>query len=256
MKYFQVKSEAGISYIQISRADRLNALNTEAIQEFKQVLTEIETNEDQIVILSGDGRGFCAGGDISMMQEVTERSAFSTVMDDIEEIVTKFYLMPKMIISAVHGPCVGLGLSIALSTDYIIANQDANISMNFIGIGLIPDGGGHFWLKERLGTQRAKLFAWEGKSLSGADALEEGLVDQVSTGDVLDDAIRLAEKWQERAIQAMIATKQVYHRNEVNDLLHLLKEERIWQWDVRQTDDHIEAVNAFLEKRKPKFTGK
>src|SRR5699024_12341579 len=92
-------------------------------------------------------------------------------------IALKLYMMPKMVMSAVHGSAAGLGLSLALTADYVVAQQEAKLGMLFIGIGLVPDGGGHFWLRERVGTQRAKQLIWGRGQVQGSAAQAMGLVD-------------------------------------------------------------------------------
>lgn len=256
MKYIELLQERGISHIILKRPERLNAMNQEMLKELKEVIKEVEENHDLVVMLSGDGEAFCAGGDISMMKDVQNHYAYTEVMDDIEEIVTRLYLMPKMVVSAIQGACVGLGLSLALSTDYVIVRHDAKISMNFIGVGLVPDGGGHFWLQQRLGIHKAKSLIYQGTEFNGREAQDQQLIDEVTTHDVVEEALRIARLWQKRPLQAMIGTKLVYHRSEKKALFKFLKEERNWQWKMRQTDDHQEAVSAFLEKRKPQFSGK
>lgn len=256
MSYYNVKSENGITHLKFTRPDKLNALNVESLHELKQHLQRIEQNDDAIIILSGEGKGFCAGGDVSIMESLHGEESFQDVMGIIEDIIEQIYLMPKLIIAAVHGSAVGLGLSVALSSDYVLANNKANLSMNFIGIGLLPDGGGHFWLQERLGVHKAKQFAWDGKSLIAPQAYEEGLLDEVTTEDVETAAFALAHSWQKRPLQAMIATKQVYHRHRIKELQSYMEQERNLQYKLRGTQDHQEGVQAFMQKREPHFVGK
>ncbi|MCD5324947.1 MULTISPECIES: enoyl-CoA hydratase [Pontibacillus] len=255
MSYYTIDRSNGITHLQLNRPDKMNALNQDSLRELKHHLQTIEDNQDLIVILSGAGKGFCAGGDLAMMQGTRDKQAYEEVMDDIEEIMMRLFLMKKLVISAVHGPAVGLGLSLALACDYVVAHKEASLSMNFIGVGLLPDGGGHFWLQERLGTQRAKLFAWDGKALSGEEALTEGLVDEVCETEVEERAENLAAYWSRRPLQAMIRSKRVYHGQSVQRLKHLMDQERLHQFELRHTEDHKEAVAAFMEKRSPVFKG-
>ncbi|WP_431800280.1 enoyl-CoA hydratase [Halobacillus andaensis] len=257
MEFFTVEREGPIAYLTLARGEKYNALHVDMLGEFAEVVEELkQDDQSSIVILSGAGDGFCAGGDVSMMQDVSSPEVYGQVMDKIETIVTGFYTMPKIVIAALHGPVVGLGLSIALSADYLIAEANAKLSMNFIGIGLAPDGGGHFFLEQRLGTHRAKQFAWQGEQLRAKEAFDFQLIDLVYEGNIHEEAKLLAEKWSRKPLQSMIATKSIYHQYGIDQLRQYLANERQSQWKLKQTADHREGVKAFLEKRSPQFNGK
>ncbi|MCP3026767.1 enoyl-CoA hydratase [Halobacillus sp. A5] len=256
MKFFTIKRVGAVVYLTLARGEKFNALHVNMLREFADAVEELKQDEQsQIVVLSGAGDGFCAGGDVSMMQDVSSPEVYDQVMNDIETIVTGFYSMPKIVIAALHGPVVGLGLSIALSADYLMAEADARLSMNFIGIGLAPDGGGHFFLEQRLGTHRAKQFAWQGEQLRAKEAFDFQLIDLVFEGNIHDEAANLAEEWSAKPLQSMITTKSIYHQYGIDQLLQYLSRERQSQWKLKQTADHREGVQAFLEKRPANFKG-
>jgi len=255
MKHFLIEEIDNVVHLKIARGEKYNALDAEMLKEFAEAIQLVKEYEGQVVVLSGKGDGFCAGGDLSMMDTVSDAKQYDEVMNHIETIVSSIYTMPKIVVSAIHGPAVGLGLSIALAADYVVAEPDATISMNFIGIGLIPDGGAHFWLQQRLGTHQAKQFAWKGEQMRAKEAYDHKLVDIVVNGSVQEEAHELAKKWSRRPLKSMIATKEIYHQYGLDQLMLYLSKERKAQWDMKQTHDHHEGVKAFKEKRQPHFKG-
>jgi 2-(1,2-epoxy-1,2-dihydrophenyl)acetyl-CoA isomerase len=246
-----------VAVLELNRPEALNALDVEMIKGVTLNLKEIcKSDEIDIVVLKGAGRAFSAGGDIKTMLSNTNESDFYHVMDDIHDMIVTLYSMPKVTISAVTGAAAGLGFSLALATDYIIAEPSSKIAMNFIGIGLIPDGGGHFFMEERLGEPKAKQLIWEGKTLSANEALGLGLVDEVPTGDFTEAIEEKLQEWLNKPVQAMIKTKKILAEKNRPSLLKILELEKYGQFKMRQTEDHQEGINAFLEKRKPQFKGK
>src|SRR5690625_435551 len=256
MSFVKFESANNVSYIYLNRPERYNALNKQMLDELLEVIKRVEENKDKIAVLTGEVKAFSAGGDMEMLKDFAEREVYDQVIATIEQIVTKIYMMPKLVVSAINGAVAGLGLSIALSADYVLTDAEAKIGVLFLGVGLAPDGGGHFWLKERLGIQAAKQFMWSMERVTGEQAYEMGLVDILVETDVLEEAAKLGYKLNHSPLEAMLATKLAYHEAKLPRLKYYLNKERENQWKLRQTKDHAEGVNAFLEKRKPNFIGK
>lgn len=243
--------------VAMNRPEAMNAMNPEMLNDMVHALKEVSENDDiDIVVLKGNGKAFSAGGDIKMMMGSDEETSFNELMDGIGELVTTLYFMPKLTISAIHGAAAGLGLSVALATDHLVAAHESKVAMNFIGIGLIPDGGGHFFLERRLGEVGAKELIWEGKVLTALEAKEKGLIHEVAEGSLEEAVQKRVDTWLKSPIQAMIKTKKILTEKNRPLLIKMLEIEKAAQMKMRQTADHKEGIKAFMEKRKPNFIGR
>src|SRR5690625_3417938 len=180
MNVVRYKQENNVSYIYLNRPNKYNALNKAMLDQLLETVEAVSTNDNRIVVITGEGPAFSSGGDMAMLNEFTDRKVFEEVMETIEKIVTKLYMMPKLIISAINGPAAGLGLSIALADDYVINEVEGRISMLVLGVGVAPDGGGYFWLQVRLSTLGVKMFIWSWKKVNGEDIYNLVLVDLVA----------------------------------------------------------------------------
>lgn len=246
-----------VATVEMNRPEALNALDTDLIKGLVNKLKEISESDDiDIVVLTGKGKAFSAGGDIKTMLSNMNEQDFFPVMDCISELIVTLYSMPKLTISAVSGAAAGLGFSLALATDYIIADKTSKLAMNFIGIGLIPDGGAHFFLEKKLGETKAKQLIWDGKMMGAEEAYHAGLIQEIAEGNIQEALDSKIANWLSRPVQAMIKTKKIFAEKNRPQLLTILELEKHGQQKMRETADHKEGIKAFLEKRPPKFMGK
>lgn len=246
-----------VATIELNRPDSLNALSVEMLKDLASVLKKAASvDEIDIVVLTGKGRAFCSGGDIKTMLSSTDKSAFPLVMDSISTVVKELYCMPKLTISAISGAAAGLGLSLAIATDYVIAEKSSKIAMNFIGIALIPDGAAHYFLEKRLGEDKAKHLIWEGKPLAADEAYKLGIIHEVAEEELSSIVDKKICTWLRSPIKAMLETKKIYMEKNLPELNKVLELEKAGQYKMTQTQDHQEGIQAFIEKRKPVFIGK
>jgi enoyl-CoA hydratase/carnithine racemase len=246
-----------VATVELNRPEALNALNKDLIKCLAIKLKEISISDDiDIVVLTGAGPVFSAGGDIKTMLMDIDESDFLSVMETISELVITLYCLPKLTISAITGAAAGLGLSLALATDYILADSSSKIAMNFIKIGLIPDGGAHFFLEKLVGESKAKQIIWKGEKMSANEAQRFGIINEVVENNIHIALEAKVEEWLNEPIQAMIKTKKIFAENNRPQLLKVLELEKNAQIKMRETIDHKEGISAFIKKRKPKFIGR
>ena len=234
-----VQKDGSVATVSLNRPEVLNALNKEMMQELNKELKSLSLDDDiSIIVLKGNGGAFCSGGDIKSMFDLGTEKDFYHIMDCINELAMCLYTMPKLTIAAVHGAAAGLGFSLALATDCIIAEKDSKVAMNFIGIGLIPDGGGHFFLERRLGELNTMKLIWDGEVLKAPQALDMGLIDIVTEGGLEETVNEKVAEWKQKPLQAMIRTKKILAETKRPQLLKTLELEKCSQFIMRQTEDH------------------
>ncbi|WP_010171342.1 enoyl-CoA hydratase [Bacillus coahuilensis] len=253
----KVEVSGAKAVVTLNRPKSLNAMNVQLMKELAGCLQELSKDREiKLVVMKGAGGAFSSGGDIKEMLVSANEKEFGSIMDSISQIAITLYSMPKVTVAAIHGAAAGLGLSLALASDYVIAEENSKLAMNFIGIGLIPDGGGHFFMEQRLGPVKAKQFIWEGRVIEGQEAFMKGLIDEVVAEGRLEESLeRFVTKTLHSPLKAKIKTKQIITEAHRPALIKVLEHEKEGQFLMRQTEDHQEGVKAFIEKRKPNFTG-
>ncbi|MFS0577239.1 enoyl-CoA hydratase [Sporosarcina sp. 179-K 3D1 HS] len=254
-KTIELLKNGQLAYLTLNRPDQMNAINQVMMKELAEAFESLKNDMTvQVVVIYGAGRMFSAGGDIQAMLK-PEGIDMKDVMNDLSRLAKALYTLPQITIAAVGGAAAGLGFSLVLGCDRIVAEDSSKLAMNFIGIGLVPDGAGHFFLKERLGVSKAKQLIWSGEVLNAETALEKGLVDEVvPAGQARDAADKIAHQLLTKPIRAMIASKHILHSQKVEELDCVLEMESETQMKMRQTEEHQEGIRAFLEKRLPNFT--
>ncbi|CAM5208600.1 Enoyl-CoA hydratase/carnithine racemase OS=Ureibacillus acetophenoni OX=614649 GN=SAMN05877842_10754 PE=3 SV=1 [Ureibacillus acetophenoni] len=247
-----------LATLTLSRPQAMNSMDAKMMGELADCFESLKDhNEVQILVVKGDGKAFSAGGDIKMMLQSNEVTDFNVLMQEVTRLALAFYQLPMITIAQVHGAAAGLGFSLALGHDILVAEESSKLAMNFIGIGLVPDGGGHFFMKERLGVPKAKQVIWEGKVMNGHEAHQLGLVDHIAPeGNAELFVNQIVQKLLASPISSMIETKKLYHQQKLDELKETLESEANAQTRMRQTEDHLEGIQAFVEKRKPVFKGK
>lgn len=250
----------GLLTITLNRPDRLNAFTTEMLEQFNSVLAEAAGNERvRAVMLTGSGRGFCAGQDLSDRAVAPGGSApdlGESLENRYNPAVRAIRTMPKPVVVAVNGVAAGAGANLALAGDLVFAARSARFIQSFAKIGLIPDSGGTYFLPRSIGSARAMGLALLGDPLGAERAAEWGLIWAVVDDDDLHDvANRVAVELAAGPTGGFAKTKQAMNASWDNSLDEQLELERDLQRAAGRSDDYAEGVAAFLAKRSPTFKG-
>jgi 2-(1,2-epoxy-1,2-dihydrophenyl)acetyl-CoA isomerase len=256
MAEVEVARQGAVLTITLNRPEVLNAFNAALHAALAVALEEARDEDVRAVVITGAGRGFCVG------QDLTE---FRGASGDIRERLRSTYhpnilaiqALEKPVVAAVNGPAAGAGLSLACACDVRIAADSASFIPAFIGIGLVPDSGGSFFVHRLLGHARA--FAWmtSNRKLPAAEAEAWGLVSEVVETDALPArAAELAQRYAGLPTRAIAMTKRLFDHAATATLEQQLELEARLQADATRSEDFAEGVAAFLEKREPQFQGR
>lgn len=252
--------DQGVATLTLCRPEVLNSFNRAMAQEVQRALAQVAT-EDSIraVLLTGDGRGFCAGQDLA---EATAGDVGSIDLGDIVKsnyapMVTAIRQLEKPVVCAVNGVAAGAGANLACACDIVIASEDASFIQSFSKIGLVPDTGGTFFLPRLVGMARATAMMFLAEKVPARKALEYGMIhDVVPAADLIEIATALAQQLARMPTKALGLAKRALNASWDNDLLSQLVVEEELQRAAGKTEDYAEGVRAFLEKRKPTYAGR
>ena len=247
----------GIATVLLDRADKLNALSGDMYHELAEIFTALNSDDTaRAVVLTGAGRAFCAGGDVGSMGGYDVVSGRKRSKGH-QQMILALHHLEKPVIAAIRGPAAGIGASMALACDLIVASETAYLLMAFKNVGIPPDGGAIYFLTQHLGLARAKEIVYSARKLPAAEARDMGLISKVVPDDQLEnEAMALARDIAGSATYALMLAKRMFQYMYVPTLEQLLEMEVLAICGARMTHDHVEGVTAFKEKRKPQFKGK
>ena len=250
----------GLATITLNAPHKLNAVSRKMIAEIKTCWEELAADTSvRAVLLTGAGRGFCAGADLADPDRDASATADSGAALDkyFNPTIRAMRALPKPIVSAVNGVAAGVGMSFALASDIAIAGKSASFLQAFARIGLLPDGGSTWFLPRLVGEQRARALAMLAPQISAQQAKEWGLIwDVVEDGELMKTATDLARRLADGPTMALSRIKEALGRASGNTLSQQLDVERDFQRELGRSGDFKEGVAAFLAKRKPEFKGK
>lgn len=258
MKYFILEKDEGIATLTMNRPDRLNAFNLEMGDELGEALEMIRQDKDiRVLIITGAGQAFSTGGDFldvfdaNVKQDglLDESMIESTLESPLRDMVPT--------IAAINGPAIGGGMTIALLCDIRIASEEATISFPFVRVGVLPEGGSTFILPRLIGIAKACELTLTGRTVGAKEAKEIGLVnDVVPASELKEAANKMARRIARGAPLAVKMTKQGLYQGLQCSVEEAEEFENKTIMALMKTEDHKEAVKAFMEKREPKFMGK
>lgn len=259
--FLKTERRGRILILTMNQPEKRNVLtgNT-AVEEIVQACADIARDTSiRAVILTGEGPVFSAGGNLKdMLRYQTERPAADKVREEyrngIQRIPKMLYNLDVPTIAAVNGPAIGAGLDLATMCDIRIASEKATFAESFVKVGIVPGDGGAWLLPRAVGMSKACEMAFTGESLSAQEALECRLVSRVVPHErLMEEAMALAERIAANPAGVLRMTKRLLREGERASLESLLELSASYQAHAHQTEDHFEAVNAFLEKRAPRF---
>jgi len=255
MAEVEVTRDGAIQTITLNRPDVLNAFNRALHAGLRDALKEARDPDVRAVVITGAGRGFCAGQDLKEFSEMPD------VGDGLRATyhpnVLAIRALEKPVIASVNGACAGAGLSLACACDIRIAADSAAFVPGFVGIGLVPDSGGTYFIHRLLGAPRAFEWMSSNRRLTAAEAHAWGIVSEVVEADVLPArAAELAATYASLPTRAIGMTKRLFDHADAATLEEQLEHEAQLQAAAVETDDFREGVAAFVEKRPPSFSGR
>lgn len=257
MSYIISTQEGSVLKLSLNRPDKFNSFNREMALQLQQELDKAREDKTiRAVLISGEGKAFCAGQDLAEAMDANGPGIKRIVEEHYNPIILRIRQLEKPVICAVNGVAAGAGANIALCCDLVIAAKSASFIQAFSKIGLIPDSGGTFFLPRLIGFQKASALMMLGDKVDAENALNMGMIYKVAEdSELMNSAMSIAQTLAQMPTKGIGLTKRLLNESYDNNLLQQLKREGDVQVEAANTFDYNEGVNAFLEKRKPQFKG-
>ncbi|HYM44310.1 MAG TPA: 2-(1,2-epoxy-1,2-dihydrophenyl)acetyl-CoA isomerase PaaG [Steroidobacteraceae bacterium] len=252
--------DGGIARLTLNRPERLNSFNGAMHAEVRAALAEVRAGGARVLVVTGAGRGFCAGQDLND-RAVAPGGAAADLGESIEKnykpLVLALRSLPLPVIAAVNGVAAGAGANLALACDLVVAARSASFVQAFARLGLVPDSGGTWFLPRLVGSARALGLAFLGEKLSAEQAAAWGLIWRcVEDADLAAVVESLAQGFAAAPTRGLARTKQAIYEGWGRTLAEQLDVERDYQAELGRSADYAEGVAAFTAKRTPRFSGK
>jgi len=254
-----LKIENKIAFITLNRPEVFNSFNREMALSLQSILDDCDTNpEVRAIVLSGNGKAFCAGQDLKEVTDPDLNPGFKKILEEhYNPIITRIRSIKKPILAAVNGVAAGAGANIALACDIVIAHEKVSFIQAFSLIGLVPDSAGTFFLPRLIGFQKASALAMLGDKVTAQEAERLGMIYKVMPIEDFDLHVnKIALKLANMPTKALGLIKELFNQSMSNTLEEQLALESKLQIEAAQSEDYAEGVAAFIGKRKPEFKGK
>lgn len=253
-----LETKNNIATITLNRPAAMNSLDKALVDELIAALAAVgEDSEVRVVVLTGAGKAFCAGGDLFYLISLADQLAARDFIGLAGKIVALVMNMNKPVIAMVNGVAAGAGFNLALACDLVVCAKSARFSQSFAKVGLVPDCGGFYLLPRVVGSHKAKELMFTADLIDADTALRLGVVNEVVADEALADTVgKLAGRLAESAPLALSFIKKMVNRSDKLDLETTFAFEEDLQCICMQTQDHKEGVEAFKAKRAPRFQGK